>query len=110
MVGAEAIIDAVVTNTPVFVRTSKASDGKLAGSIVLNNIKLENVPVAVGVNGGATVLPGGDITIASWGQGNIYAGSNPNGMYVQGNIANFTKPVGLLDSFGKIFGELSFRF
>ncbi|KAJ6608597.1 pectate lyase superfamily protein-domain-containing protein [Mycena sp. CBHHK59/15] len=45
-VGAEAIIDATVTNTPIFVRTSTASNGKLGGSLVLNNIKLTNVPTA----------------------------------------------------------------
>ncbi|KIJ14887.1 glycoside hydrolase family 55 protein, partial [Paxillus involutus ATCC 200175] len=68
-VGSEAIIDAVVTNTPIFVRSSTASNGTLAGSLVLNNIKLTNVPTAVGVVGGTTVLAGGTTTIASWGQG-----------------------------------------
>ncbi|KAG2335843.1 glycoside hydrolase family 55 protein [Suillus weaverae] len=70
-VGSEAIIDAVVTNTSVFVRSSVASNGQLAGSLVLNNIKLSNVPTAVGVTGGITVLAGGKTTIASWGQGNV---------------------------------------
>ncbi len=55
-VGAEAIIDAVVTNTPIFVRSSIPSNGHLQGSIVLNNIKLTNVPIAVGVKNGATVV------------------------------------------------------
>src|ERR1700722_11219632 len=103
-VGAEAIIDAVVTNTPIFIRTSEASDGKLDGSIVLNHITLNNVPIAVGVKGGATVLPGGSTTITSWGQGNIYAGSNPRGKYIQGDIPNFDKAACLLDESGKIFG------
>lgn len=55
-VGAEAIIDAVVSNTPIFVRTSGPSNGHLQGSVVLNNIKLTNVGIAVGVKGGATVV------------------------------------------------------
>ncbi|KAK0442941.1 exo-beta-1,3-glucanase [Armillaria borealis] len=46
-VGAEAIIDAVVTNTPIFVRTSTPSTS-LAGSIVLNNVQLNNVPYCSG--------------------------------------------------------------
>ena len=57
-VGAEAIIDAVVTNTPVFIQSSGASNGHLQGSIVLNNIQLTNVNVAVGVENGATVVSG----------------------------------------------------
>lgn len=55
-VGAEAIIDAVVSNTPIFVRSSGPSPGHLQGSIVLNNIQLTNVPIAVGVKNGATVV------------------------------------------------------
>ncbi|TDL27296.1 exo-beta-1,3-glucanase [Rickenella mellea] len=102
-VGAEAIIDAVATNTPVFVRTSTASNGSLAGSIVLNNIRLVNVPTAVGVLGGATVLSGGTTTISSWAQGNIYSGTK--GKYVQGPIQTPTKASCLLDSHGNIFGK-----
>lgn len=55
-VGAEAIIDAVVSNTPTFILSSGPSNGHLQGSIVLNNIQLTNVPVAVGVSGGGTVV------------------------------------------------------
>ncbi|KAF4578517.1 hypothetical protein EYR36_000324 [Pleurotus pulmonarius] len=104
-VGAEAIIDAVVTNTPIFVRTSQPSNGRLGGSLVLNNIRLNNVPVAVGVAGGATVLNGGTTTITSWGQGNVYSGVNGNGAFTQGNIPTPNKPAALLDSSGKIFGK-----
>lgn len=103
--GAEAIIDAVVLNTPIFVRTSTASNGKLGGSIVLNNIKLTNVPTAVGVVGGDVVLSGGTTTIDSWGQGNVYTGSSSTGTFTQGNIAAASKPSSLLDSAGRIFGK-----
>lgn len=41
--GAEAIIDAVMTNGQVFVRNSVPSNGKLSGSLVLNNVRLNNV-------------------------------------------------------------------
>ncbi|KAJ8093122.1 hypothetical protein PM082_020607 [Marasmius tenuissimus] len=103
--GAEAIIDAVVTNTPTFVRTSQPSNGKLAGSIVLNNVKLNNVPTAVGVAGGAVVLAGGTTTINSWGQGNIYTGSNGSPSFTKGNIPAPSKPSSLLDGSGRIFGK-----
>ncbi|KAJ6500534.1 exo-beta-1,3-glucanase [Mycena sanguinolenta] len=106
-VSAEAIIDATVTNTPIFVRTSTASGGGLigAGSLVLNNIKLNNVPTAVGVVGGTVVLAGGTTTIASWGRGNVYKGSSGTGTFTQGTITAPPKPAVLLDSTGKIFGK-----
>ncbi|KAG2072933.1 glycoside hydrolase family 55 protein [Suillus decipiens] len=104
-VGSEAIIDAVVTNTPIFVRSSVASNGQLAGSLVLNNIKLTNVSTAVGVAGGIIVLAGGTMTIASWGQGNVYSGTSGSKNFAQGNIVSANKPSVLLDSAGRIFGK-----
>jgi len=97
-----AIIDAVVTNTPIFIRSSIQSTGTLDGALVLNNAKLTNVPVAVGVIGGAVVLAGGTTTVASWGQGNVFTGSNPLGKYTQGNIAAPVKASSLLDGAGRI--------
>ncbi|KZP28414.1 glycoside hydrolase family 55 protein [Athelia psychrophila] len=106
-VGAEAIIDAVVTNTPVFVQSSVGSTTSLAGSLVLNNIKLNNVPTAVGVLDGTVVLAGSasTTTIASWGQGNVYTGTSGTPKFTQGTIANPTKAASLLDSSGRIFGR-----
>lgn len=103
--GAEAIIDATVSNTPIFVRTSAASNGRLGGSLALNNIHLNNVPTAVGVVGGAVVLGGGTTTIASWGQGNVFKGTSAAGTFTQGNIPAANKPAALLDSSGRIFGK-----
>ncbi len=54
--GAEVIVDAVVTNTSVFIQNAGPSSGALQGSLVLNNIKLTDVPIAVGVATGATVV------------------------------------------------------
>ncbi|KAF8831726.1 hypothetical protein HHX47_DHR1001195 [Lentinula edodes] len=105
-VGGEAIIDAVVSNTPIFVRTSQPSNGKLAGSIVINNAQLTNVPTAVGVVGGATVLAGGTTTIASFGQGNVYKGTNGASTFTQGSIPAANKASSLLDSAGHIFGKM----
>ncbi|KAG6888038.1 hypothetical protein C0995_010954 [Termitomyces sp. Mi166 len=105
-VGAIAIIDSVVTNTAIFVRNSKPSDNRLAGSLVINNARLNNVQTAVGVVGGATVLSGGTRTIKSWGQGNVYKGTNPNANFVQGDIYSASKPGSLLDGSGRIFGRM----
>lgn len=104
-VGAEAIIDASVVDTPIFIRNSQPSNGRLAGSLVINNAKLTNVPIAVGVANGAVVLAGGTTTIQSWGQGNIFSSTNGSGRFLQGNIVNANKPSVLLDGNGKIFGK-----
>ncbi|KAK0225098.1 exo-beta-1,3-glucanase [Armillaria nabsnona] len=108
-VGAEAIIDATVKQTEVFVRSSAASNGSLDGSLVLQNIQLTNVPVAVGTGDGALVLPGtrlGIKTIRSWGQGNVYTGSNPDGRFIQGQFDVPAMPASLLDGEGKVVGRV----
>lgn len=103
--GAEAIIDASVVNTPVFIRNSQPSNGRLAGSLVINNAKLTNVPTAVGVADGTVILAGGTTTIQSWGQGNIFSSTSGSGKFVQSDIVNANKPSVLLDGNGKIFGK-----
>lgn len=77
----------------------------MGGSLVLNNIQLNNVPIAVGVTDGPTVLEGGTIIIDSWAQGNIYTGSSPTGQFVQSSIESINKPAVLLDASGNIFGK-----
>ncbi|KAJ8080314.1 hypothetical protein PM082_017147 [Marasmius tenuissimus] len=104
-VGAEAIIDAEVTNTPIFIQNSKPSNETLAGSLVLNNVKLTNVTTAVGILNGTVVLPGGTRTIESWAQGNLYSGADGTPQFVQSDIPAPYKPPVLLDESGNIFGK-----
>lgn len=104
-VGAVAIIDAVVVQTPTFIQNSNSSNGTLHGSLVLNNIKLVDVPVAVAVLNGSVVLAGGTTTIRSWAQGNVYSGTSGVATFTQGNVHDFHKPSSLLDESGKIFGK-----
>lgn len=78
----------------------------LAGSLVLNNVRLTNVPVAVGVLNGATVLAGGTTTIESWVQGNVYAGASGARTFVQGSHVAPVKARSLLDAGGKVFGRM----
>ena len=94
-----------MTNTPIFLRTSQPSTGHLAGSLVLNNIKLNNVPTAVGVSGGDVVLAGGTTTIEHWVQGNVYTGTSAASKFVQANVTPPNKASSLLDSAGRIFGK-----
>ncbi|KAG8220683.1 glycoside hydrolase family 55 protein [Butyriboletus roseoflavus] len=104
-VGSDVIVDAVVTNTPIFIQASVASNGTLPYSLILNNIQLSGVPTAVGDANGTTILAGGTTTIASWAQGNEYSGTSDQKTWVQGNIASPNKPSVLLDSSGRIFGK-----
>ncbi|KAJ7470268.1 glycoside hydrolase family 55 protein [Mycena latifolia] len=106
-VGAEAIIDATVSNTPIFVRSAAPSNGTLVGSLVLNNIQLNNVSTAaVAVVGGDVVLAGGSqVIIDSWVQGNVFTGTNSKGVFKQDNVPAPPKPLVLLDAAGKIFGK-----
>jgi glucan 1,3-beta-glucosidase len=50
-------------------------------------------------------MHGGTITIDSWGQGNVFKGTDSTGIFVQGNLPNFDKPSSLLDTSGRIFGK-----
>ena len=101
--GAEAIIDAVVSNTPVFLQRS-ATSSTLDGSIVLSNIKLTSVPTAVGVDDGTVLLAGGTTTIDTWIQGNTFSGSSATATYKTGTSGAISKPSSLLDS-GRIFSK-----
>ncbi|KAG2157573.1 glycoside hydrolase family 55 protein [Suillus bovinus] len=102
--GGEAIIDAVVTNTPVFIKAPKPTNVSVATSIVLNNIHLNNVSVAVMENR-TTILAGGTRTIDSWGKGNIYTGTHPNGTFTQDRIHSAHKDSSLLDHNGFIVSK-----
>jgi glucan 1,3-beta-glucosidase len=105
--GSLALIDVVINDTPIGIRSSTNSQGSLHGSLILNNVKLNNVPTAVAVADGTTILAGssGSTTIESWGQGNVYSGTNGQGKFVQDNIPAGTKDASLLDSAGRIVGR-----
>ncbi|KAK8111429.1 uncharacterized protein PG998_007886 [Apiospora kogelbergensis] len=102
-VGSLTLIDSTIINTPVGVATawSSSSQPPTAGSVVLENVALQNVPVAVSGPSG-TVLSGssGSTTITAWSQGHRYT---PNGPANQiGAIAPNNRPSVLLDG-GKYY-------
>ena len=72
-----------------------------AGQLTLENIKLNNVPIAV-MGSGATILPGGSLTIQAWGQGNKYSPNGPEKF--QGTFTSASRPPGLLDG-GKYYSK-----
>ncbi|KAF8595217.1 exo-beta-1-3-glucanase [Ceratobasidium sp. AG-I] len=104
-VGADVIIDAVVTNTPTFIRTSGTAPSSLAGSIVLDNVKFTSVTNGLVDGSGKVVLAGGDKTIRQWAQGNVYTGTGSTPKYTQAVVNAPTKPASLVDSTGKIFSR-----
>lgn len=52
---------------------------------MLENVRLNNVPVAIGYSGGPTVLQGGDILIDNYGNGNNFV---QRGTQLQASVLN----------------------
>jgi glucan 1,3-beta-glucosidase len=104
-VGAEAIIDAVATDVPIFLRSSKPSDDTLTGSVVLQNVVLKNSVTAVGVADAPDLLagkPNGEIVIERWGQGHVYKGTSQEQAFVQGALPGGQVASCLLDRDGRV--------
>lgn len=103
-VGGVAVMDGIVSDTPVFYRTSGSST-TLRGSIVLNNIKLRNVQSVVATLGGETILRGseGEMIVDTWVQGNIYTGRESRGFH-KGYTSSIPKDQSLLEN-GRMFGK-----
>ncbi|KAH8556533.1 exo-beta-1,3-glucanase [Umbelopsis sp. PMI_123] len=85
-VGSITVVDAKIsnTNTAVLSDTSFNSQPKTSGSLILDNVVLDNVTTAVG-NSSATFLAGttGTTTIKSWGQGSLYTNTSGYGSFNQ---------------------------
>jgi hypothetical protein len=103
-VGGVAIMDGIISDTPIFYRSSLRST-HLRGSIVLNNIKLTNVQSVVAVLNGETILrgSGGEMTVDTWIQGNVYVGRKSQG-YHKGGTWSIPKDPSLLEN-GRMFGK-----
>ncbi|KAI1502122.1 pectate lyase superfamily protein-domain-containing protein [Biscogniauxia marginata] len=93
-VGSITVIDSSFTDTPVGISTAATTSTSpaTAGSVILENISLSNVPVAVEGPSG-TLLEGGSTTIAGWGQGHRYTPSGPE--VFSGEITPNTRPAAL---------------
>ncbi|KAI0200912.1 pectate lyase superfamily protein-domain-containing protein [Astrocystis sublimbata] len=72
-VGSAIIMDSSFKDTKVAVKTAhtEATTPATAGSLIMENVELSNVPTAVSGASG-TLLEGGSMTIAGWGQGHQY--------------------------------------
>ncbi|KAI1881109.1 hypothetical protein JX265_001349 [Neoarthrinium moseri] len=101
-VGSLTVIDSTFVNVPVGIVTAYTSSSSpaTAGSIVLENVSLQNVPVAVQGPSG-TYLSGGTTTITAWSEGHRYTPSGPQS--AQGAITPNSRPSALLGSNGRYY-------
>ena len=104
-VGSLTFIDSSISNTGVGIATVRnaTSQPPSAGSLILENVHLENVSVAVAGPGGDTLLRGttASTTIPAWGQGHSYTPDGPD--VFQGPISPVTRPSSLLDAHGNFY-------
>ncbi|KAJ5679840.1 CAZyme family GH55 [Penicillium macrosclerotiorum] len=97
LVGSVTVLDSSIVDCSTFIDTAWKSSTFSNGSLILENIALDNVPVAVKGPSG-TVLAGssGTTTIAAWGQGHKYTPNGPTNF--QGTFTAATRPSALLAS------------
>jgi glucan 1,3-beta-glucosidase len=99
-VGSITLIDSFITNTPIGVLTARGSNPNppSGDSLIIENVKLNNVPKAVVLSTtNAVLLTGttGTTTIAGWAQGHSYTStSGPTNL--QGAITPNIRPASLV--------------
>lgn len=98
-VGSVTLLDSSISNTPIGMVTAHSllqPSTMTNGSLILENIALNNVPVAVQGPSNTTALVGttSALTISAWGQGHSYT---PNGPVIfEGPIAPNARPASLV--------------
>ncbi|KAG9121204.1 hypothetical protein FRC07_002937 [Ceratobasidium sp. 392] len=110
--GSELIVDAEVTNTPIFLVTTGTSpavanvNNTSNTTIILDNIKFKNVTTGV-IDGNNTILlkGGKSKTVQHWIQGNIYSGTDKDHEYSQDTVKGIRRSSKLLGSDGKLFSK-----
>ena len=103
-VGSITLLDSEINNTPIGIVTARTDDSEpdSAGSLYLENIKLNNVGVAV-LGPNSTYLAGsvGPSVIRAWADGHRYLPQGP--IEKRGPIAPSKRPIELLDAQGKYY-------
>ena len=96
-VGSVNVLDSSIQDCNTFVTTAWASSTSSNGSLILENIALNNVPNAVKSATGIPLLgTSSTTTISAWGQGHKYTPSGPTNF--QGSFTPPTRPSALLAS------------
>lgn len=101
LVGSVTLLDSTMTNTKTGVVTARDLNSQplAGGSLVIENLKLNNVPVAIRGPDGPRLS--GVSSIAGWSEGNSYTPNGPT--EVQGQMTPATRPSSLLQSDGKYY-------
>lgn len=90
-------VDSTIKNTPTGIKTAHngSSAPATAGSLIVNNVALQNVPIAIaGPSGTSLTGSKGSLTISGWGEGHAYSPSGPTNF--QGAFNPMNRPAGLL--------------
>lgn len=106
-VGSITLLDSSITNTPIGIKTAynpPSSTPPTAGSLIIENLALSNVPTAIQLADGSTVLAGttGSTTIAGWGEGHQYDPTGPKSF--KGTFTPNARPGSLLSG-GKYYSR-----
>ncbi|KAJ5773672.1 hypothetical protein N7457_008568 [Penicillium paradoxum] len=104
-VGSLTLLDSFITNTPVGIVSARDSTSQppTGGSVILENLFVDNVPVVVQGPGQKTVLTGGTKHVDAWGQGHSYTPNGPQTF--QGTFTPNSRPASLVQ--GEQFYERS---
>jgi len=104
-IGSITLIDSSIKNTPLGIVTSRTDDSEpaAAGSLYLENVKIENVQTAVAGPNGTVYLAGspGQSVISAWADGHRYIPNGP--VEARGPISPSKRPASLLDASGKYY-------
>jgi glucan 1,3-beta-glucosidase len=95
-VGSITVYDSTFTNTPIAIKSAwtTSSSPATAGSVILENVVLNNVATAAVQSPNGNVLSGGSRTISAWGQGHTYVPNGPTTF--QGTFSPPSRPGSLL--------------
>ena len=101
-VGSVTFFDSSFSNVQIAFNTSHDATSlpPTAGSLIIENVSINNVPIVVRGPGNTTALAGttGTSTIAGWGQGHSYTPNGP--VEFEGPISPFRRPASLVRSSG----------
>lgn len=97
-VGSVTFFDSSIINTKVFIKTGYTANSQppTANSLILENIDLNNVPIAVEGGNNQTALAGTPTNsyISAWGEGHEYTPNGP--VTFQGPIKPVNRPASLV--------------
>ncbi|OAA64380.1 glycoside hydrolase family 55 protein [Niveomyces insectorum RCEF 264] len=107
-VGSVLLVDSVIANTPIGVRTAYVPTSSVTnGTLLLDNVDMSvNVPAAVSESSTNAVILPGNTKISAWAQGNLPGAGGPSSSKaVQGSQTAAAKSASLLNPSGKYFAR-----